>query len=199
MYKHGSNGLAENYSVSLQGAFEGTDINGMSSYIDGRTDKSHMYGGKHNWLVKLGYAEEPIDEITIIFNNVGEYTLNSIKVYEKGRKLIEESIQKLNNVCKDIYIEGNQISANASIDSKKFLFISVPYSKGWKAYIDGKEAEIIRTDDAFMAIALDRGEYKIELHYTTLYVVVGVCVSFISLVVIFVYYIMCKRRSRTGF
>lgn len=181
-----SNDLSEDYSVSVQGALEGADIYGMNSYISGRTDKSHMYGGKHNWLINLGYAETPVDEITITFNNVGEYTLDSIKVYERSQELIEKSIQKLSNVCRDIYVQENYISANVSVDSNKYLFISVPYSKGWKAYINGKETEIIRTDDAFMAIPLDEGDYKIEMHYTTPYLVVGVWVSFISLVVMIV-------------
>lgn len=191
-----SNGLEESYSVSLQGALKGTDIYGMSGFIDGRTDKSHMYGGKHNWLVNLGFAEEPIDEITITFHHVGEYTLDSIKVYERSQDIIEESIQQLDDVCEDIHVEGNKISANASFDSKRYLFISVPYSKGWKAYINGKEAEIIRTDDAFMAILLEAGEYKIELHYITPYVVVGAGMSATSLVVVIAYYMVRRRKNR---
>ena len=75
-----------------------TNIYGMSGYIDGRTDKSHMYGGKHNWLVNLGYTEEPIDEIIITFNHVGDYILDSIKVYERKQSIIEESIQQLDGV-----------------------------------------------------------------------------------------------------
>ncbi len=191
-----SNGLKENYSVSLQGVLEGTNIYGMSGYIDGRTDKSHMYGGKHNWLVNLGYTEEPIDEIIITFNHVGDYILDSIKVYERKQSIIEESIQQLDGVCEDIHVEGNRISANASFDSKKYLFISVPYSKGWKAYINGKEAEIIKTNDAFMAILLEAGEYKIELRYITPYVVSGIGVSITSLVAVITYYVVRRRKNK---
>ena len=94
------------------------------------------------------------------------------------------------------HVEGNRISANASFDSKKYLFISVPYSKGWKAYINGKEAEIIKTNDAFMAILLEAGEYKIELRYITPYVVSGIGVSITSLVAVITYYVVRRRKNK---
>lgn len=41
---------------------------------------SHMYGGKSDWLVNLGYSKKPVREITLYLPRVGSYSLDDMSV-----------------------------------------------------------------------------------------------------------------------
>lgn len=47
------------------------------------------------------------------------------------------------------------------------MFLSVPYSTGWKAFINGEETELEKADYMYQAIRLREGLNKIELKYKT--------------------------------
>ncbi len=59
----------------------------------------------------------------------------------------------------------DSISGSITVSGSKWLYLSIPYSENWKAYVDGEEVEISRADSAFCAIPLESGEHSIELRY----------------------------------
>ena len=64
----------------------------------------------------------------------------------------------------DSHLEG---IVTASED-RPILFTSIPYDKGWTAYVDGTPAKIyVTTDNAFCALPLSPGEHKIVFDYET--------------------------------
>ena len=79
-----------------------------------------------------------------------------------------QDIQKLKeNILENLKIETNCIKGNISLDQRKFLCFSIPYSSGWKAYVNGKEVDLLRANTMYMGIVLDGGDYNIELRYQT--------------------------------
>ena len=79
------------------------------------------------------------------------------------------------------------------------MFLSIPYSDGWNAKVDGKEVELLQADTAFMAVKVDSGLHNIVLEYETPYLKYGVLVSiagvvgFVALAV--VYEIVKKKKA----
>lgn len=57
------------------------------------------------------------------------------------------------------------------------LMVSIPCEDGWHAYVDGKEAEIIRADYGFMALNLSSGIHKITFEYRAPGLRVGILLS----------------------
>ncbi|MDP4196032.1 MAG: YfhO family protein, partial [Bacteroidota bacterium] len=54
----------------------------------------------------------------------------------------------------------------AKATGNNFLFLGdTYYPKGWKAYVDGKETKIYRTNHAFRGIVVPKGDHKVEFVY----------------------------------
>lgn len=184
------------YSISCQ-AYNGQDaLGGVSSSYSGNNDKHHMYGGKHNWLLNLGYTDGVSNTIVITFNNVGEYSLDGIKIYSRSASEIDENLDKLDNSGIVFDIQDNTMSGNVTVKKEQYLFTSVPYSSGWKCYVDGKETEISLTDTAFMSIKLSKGKHNVVFKYCTPGLKAGAVISVVVLVGFVTMICYRKRRDK---
>lgn len=161
------NGDAASYNINIQAYSDENIVETENAYLSGANYKTHMYGGKHNYLINLGYTEDNVNKIQLKFKK-GNYTIDNIIVYAKSKEKIEKSIMNLNHIATDIKYTTNKFEYNVNLKEKQNIFMSIPYSKGWKVYIDGEEKEIIKVDDAFMALKLDerRISYCNEIYNT---------------------------------
>ncbi len=60
------------------------------------------------------------------------------------------------------YLGTNRISINASVSRPSILVLSEAYYPGWRAFINGKEKEIIRLNLLFQGVALEKGSHNVE-------------------------------------
>ena len=58
-----------------------------------------------------------------------------------------------------------EVTGNISLDEDKYLVLSIPYQKGWTAYVDGEETELLRANYMYMALPLSAGEHSIRLTF----------------------------------
>ena len=77
---------------------------------------------------------------------------------------------------------------NGTITAKEdgIMLLTVPYSEGWTATVDGAEAEIIPINDALMGIRLNAGTHEIRLTYTPPLFKEGLAVTVVSVIVILI-------------
>ena len=61
--------------------------------------------------------------------------------------------------------KNEKISLEAKATGKNFLLLSEIYYPEWKAYVDGKEVEIIKSNYFMRGILLSEGNHKIEFKY----------------------------------
>ena len=92
-------------------------------------------------------------------------------------------------------IEDQNISCNVSLDEKKALVFSIPYAKGWTAVVNGKEMELKKANTMFMALELEPGDYEIELHYMTAWLIPGLVLSLLG-VLLFVIVVIVNQRGK---
>ena len=90
-------------------------------------------------------------------------------------------INKQDITHNDVQVLGNEINSHVILDSDGYIYAAVPYSKGWKVFVNGKRQDILKANDAFMAIALPAGEYDVRFKYRTPYLIPGLFVTCISL------------------
>jgi uncharacterized membrane protein YfhO len=59
------------------------------------------------------------------------------------------------------------IKISAKTNATALLFISEIYYPYWKAYVDGKETEIIKANYAFRAVVIPAGTHTLEMKFTS--------------------------------
>lgn len=59
----------------------------------------------------------------------------------------------------------NRYALRAETGGDALLFVSNPYLPYWKAFLDGREVELLRADYAFQAVALPPGAHEISIEY----------------------------------
>jgi uncharacterized membrane protein YfhO len=73
------------------------------------------------------------------------------------------------------------ITGNIDLKTKKILYLSIPFDRGWHATVDGKEADLQRVQWGLTGLVLEKGNHKIELSFTPPFKKEGTLVSLISL------------------
>lgn len=74
------------------------------------------------------------------------------------------------------------VKGTADVKEDGWIFVSIPYEDGWKAYVDGSETEIVQADFGFWAIRVNKGIHDITLRYQTPYLIEGSIVSCMGMV-----------------
>ena len=69
------------------------------------------------------------------------------------------------------------MTGTISVSENKLLCLSIPWSEGWTAYVDGQEAELFPANTMYMGLALEAGDHTIELSYCTPGLKAGLCIS----------------------
>lgn len=175
-----------------------TDVSAKCGYVTNYTPKSHMYGGKDTWLVDLGYADEPAQSVTITFDVPGIYTYESLQVQTQTYDLHPAWLEERRSAMLEEVVQGcNHLSGTIKADEPQILLLTIPYSEGWSAQVDGEPAKLMRADTAFMAIDLPAGEHRIELHYMTPGLVQGAIVSAAGVACLAVLAVVLRWRDRT--
>lgn len=180
------NGEDLSYSINVQGYKDNNAVINLGCGYSAFTYYSHLYGGKLNWLLNLGYIDQDVNRIVITFNNEGTYNIKDIKLYARDYADILNCISSLKRTADSVSISNNHISCNINLDQPETVFTSIPYSSGWKAYDNGRRINVEKTDIAFMSFELDSGEHHIELVYRTPGLYVGVVLTIISMLVFFI-------------
>lgn len=159
---------------------------------------NHTYNtGQESYLFNLGYREEAADKLTITFKDKGSFTFNSLKVYCQPMDTYDSDINKLTeNKLENIEIHSNTITGNISTDKEKFLVFSVPYQKGWTAYVDGKKVDIQKANLMYMGINLKPGEHEIRLQFERPGVKASLCLSAFGILIFIIALIIRHRRIK---
>lgn len=90
----------------------------------------------------------------------------------------------LDNVKEERWIVNNKtdtrIEGNIAVKQTGTLFTSIPYYKGFKVYVDGKETKPAIIGDALLAVKLQEGEHSIRITYFPYGLKMGIIFSIIG-------------------
>lgn len=92
----------------------------------------------------------------------------AIKVYDTDEyyKVYEQSVAKLHK--NELWLEewsDTSMKGSITVDSKKLLYLSIPYNKKWTYLADGEKVQAERVNYAFTGIVLEPGEHEVEVQF----------------------------------
>ena len=104
--------------------------------------------------------------------------VEKIKEVLDARKNQELNIEQFNNT----HIVGK---VNIT-DESTVMMTSIPYNEGWKIKVDGKQVETKKSWDSFLSFPISRGKHKVELFFKQKWSTLGLVLSVLSLIVLFI-------------
>lgn len=139
-------------------------IQELKLYVDGTYRCNYA-----TWLsykvFSAGYGDQ---EHTIALEN---YTGTDQEVfpyfYYLDMDVFEDVIQELK--AKEMQteeFEDGYVKGSYTADKDGYLFLTIPYDEGWKAYVNGQRVEITDGANALSVIPVKAGENEIELKYS---------------------------------
>ena len=161
------------------------------------TSDYQFYNGKDSYSVFLGYYEEPISEIVVEFYRTGTYEFEEFEVICAQMSEYEKDIEKLGrDVIDEVSFSVNQINGIIDLDHDSYLVLSVPYSEGWKAYVDGSEFELLKANECYMGLKLSSGKHEIQLKYHTPLLKAGTLISIAACAVLVFDLVWRKKKEK---
>ena len=164
--------------------------------IQVRNKMDAYYIGTDDFFVNLNNPEN--QEILIKFKKNMEITIDNIELFWYSIEQLQSKVDDLKKEClEDVYFSNNTIEGKINVTDNKFLFLSIPYSEGWEAKVDGKDTEILKANIGFMAIPLIKGEHKVELRYRVPGGSIGTLLTIIGWIIFITLIVIKKNRWKT--
>ena len=159
--------------------------NGIRKFLYLLTPNRRYFEGVRDHAVNLGYNKKALNSIKIKFKNKGKYSFKDLKVLCQPMDNYIGHVEALKeNYLQNTEFAANKISGTMELDSPKLLCLTIPYSKGWSAYVDGNKTEILCTNTMYSGIMLGKGAHLIELKYFTPGLKAGLFCSAIGVIIL---------------
>lgn len=117
------------------------------------------------------------NELTIKFQK-GHYEIADIKKNTLNYQKIIEARKQLDtfNIDKE-KTKGDDIFGNIHVKKDGYFATTIPYDKGFKVKVDGKEVTPEKINTAFLGFPIKKGNHQIEIHYQSPFLNLGIIIS----------------------
>ena len=195
------------FTVTVDGAEEGADVYVYTNASKGGTAVVTCEGQVKTFEIRayqtitLGtYTGSPITlQVTFPVSPMGQL---KVYAYQLNYNAYENMVATLADEQLNV-TSYDSTHLNGTIDVKEdgLMLLTIPYSEGWSAEVDGSEAEIIAINDALMGIRLSKGSHEIKLTYSPYMFKEGLAISCVCILVIALASVIPavadKRRAKT--
>ena len=141
---------------------QGDEIN----VLHNDADENNKFNMQRPYIACIGYFNKG-DKISI-YSNLKAGASGTAQVYVNmlNSSVLEEAYQKLSqSVMTTTARTDSSMSGTITAKQDGLFYTSIPYEKGWKAVVDGKEVTITPVGNSLLAFPLKAGEHTIELTY----------------------------------
>lgn len=134
--------------------------------------------GRKDFVINLGYWEEPNTSITVTFPKRGVYTIDALEVYNVPMDDYDIKIENLQmSTLQDVKFGIDCVSGELECEWPQLLCMAIPYSKGWKALVDGEETDVLLVNERYLGVAVAEGRHEIVFTYQMPYGKAGIALS----------------------
>ncbi|MDP3441363.1 MAG: YfhO family protein, partial [Ignavibacteria bacterium] len=135
------------------------------------------------------YVKEDFNELKIEVTNLygvpEEEFINTASI-EYPETYFEDWYKWLSkSFVENIKLSNNSFSGSFSSDKEQWIVTSIAYDKNWKVFVNDKQVEVEKVNGGFIGFKVQSGVLKIQGTYFPEELKVGLIISIVSLIIIF--------------
>ena len=162
---------------------------------DGGSTAQTYYSMTHSHMLDLGYLPE--GSSVNVSSSDSEVPNIQFYAYSFDDDYFKEIYDNLNtNTLKVSNYTDTSVSGTVNVSKAGLLYTSIPYDKGWKIYVDGKEYAPHAFKGALMSVYLNPGSHDIEFKYTSVGYYRGLILSAVSVLIFISILITDYRKNK---
>lgn len=166
-------------------------------FVNGQSLGNYM--GSYHWRsVCLGSFEKG-ERVEVELRPLAGFFLqyDTYFYYEDGAALdaaCEEILRRADGSSFEKLSDAHLLWQGSIGEDNQLLMLTVPLDKGWRATVDGEEAELSRALDCMIAIELAPGEHIVELRFTPPGLYAGALIS-LAAIAIFLAWLYREKKN----
>lgn len=191
--------LESEYPISVKALREGTPL--TDKRLNFKTEMNQYYSGLKDFAMNMGYRDKGADTFEIVFQKPGIYSMSELAVVvQPAEEMMQHAANLLACTMTDVDLHRNpvsfassEITGTVNAEQDRYLVFSIPYSKGWTVYDNGKKAELQKANLMYLGMPIEAGSHEIRLVYRTPGGTAGILVSLAGVALMI---FMCRRSPR---
>lgn len=120
------------------------------------------------------------------FSIYDDVDMDNLKIYSFDFDKFKSSVKDMKKEILNYNIDDDGFVGSIDTDGG-LLMITIPYEKGLIVKVDGQKVDYREVIDTFIGIDLDKGKHEITINYSQPNWELGVCISFLSFMLIIFY------------
>lgn len=137
-------------------------------YKNGEKIRGDIIWQNNNWI------------LTKVAALAANYEVNDFLVIKNNQQILEAIFDENFNYKQSVILEEAPKVSRLLVSTENFY-------PGWKAKVNGKETKVYRANYTFRAIEIPEGKYSVEFYYEPESVRIGMYISLMSLITIFIF------------
>ena len=122
------------------------------------------------------------------------FEFSKLNLYSLNTSLLNERLEQTK--AQELKLEtfsATHFAGTMEVFEDSTVLTTIPYSTGWKVWVDGQEVETYKILDSLLGFTISKGTHRIEYRYTTPFLLEGSLVSLASLLLLIL--ILYKRKK----
>ncbi len=167
--------------------------NSVSVYVNGEMLERYYPNQLNNGILRLGTFTD--ESVTVDITVLQKIDVKSFGVFGIDLDKLNESIQNVKAV--DVMHEGSGFYTECNGSEGEYLYLSIPYNKGFRITINGVKSEAIKVNNCFMALELNEGRNEIKIKFYPQGFVLGLYITIVG-VAITILGVIFRKKVKLG-
>lgn len=193
--------MQEIYPIQITALRDGTALTDKT--LNYKTEINQYYSGWKNFAINMGYRSHGANTLEITFQSEGVYSMSELAVVvqpteEMMRHAVDRLVCTMTNVDlhrNPVSFASSEITGTVNAEQDRYLVFSIPYSKGWTVYDNGKKVELQKANLMYLGMPIEAGSHEIRLVYRTPGGTAGILVSLAGVVLMI---FLCRKSTGGG-
>lgn len=190
--------MQEIYPIHVTALRDGTALTDKT--LNYKTEINQYYSGWKDFAINMGYRSHGADALEITFQSEGVYFMSELAVVvQPTEEMMRHAVDRLVCTMTDVDLHRNpvsfassEITGTVNAEQDRYLVFSIPYSKGWTVYDNGKKAELQKANLMYLGMPIEAGNHEIRLIYRTPGGTAGILVSLAGVILMI---FLCRKSA----